>query len=136
VAEEARPSGQAAHTRLTAVLTARAAGGEARERRMHACDKELVSPWLRIHEHELQSILFRRVFVEKSSWAMWPGAVDFCHMAMSEDWLYDFIEKNFGRTVDRAACSDVAEGYACPYAAPLDCPRMRTPRGPEAGSRH
>lgn len=56
-AEEARPSGQAAHTRLAAELTARAAA-RARERRMHACDKELVSPWLRIHEHELQSILF------------------------------------------------------------------------------
>jgi hypothetical protein len=63
--------------------------------------------------------------------AMWQGH----HMAMSEDWLYDFIEKNFGRTVDRAACSDVAEGCACPYTAPLACPRMRTPRGPEAGSR-
>ena len=30
--------------------------------------------------------------------------------AMSEDGLYDFLEKNFGRTVDRAACSAVAEG--------------------------
>jgi hypothetical protein len=53
-------------------------------------------------------------------------------MEMSEDWLYDFLEKNFGRNVDRAACSDVVEGYACPPAAPLACPSMCTPRGPEA----
>jgi len=36
---------------------------------------------------------------------------------MSEDGLYDFLEKNFGRTVDRAACSAVADG-SVPSSSP------------------